>query len=201
MTCESKLTIIQGKTFSRVLRWESLPYIYKPITSITKTAPAGIQATAHGLVDGWRVAVVSVQGMTEINSKYNPPKPTDFRKVTVVDANNITLNAVNAAGFSTHTPSTGYLQYYTPVDLNGYTARMSIKDRVGGTLLTTLTTENGGIAINNTTKTITLTISAVDSAALVPRLGAAYELEMVSAGGVVTMLLRGELDIVAEVTT
>ena len=37
MTCaDQDLTIKQGKTFSKVIRWESAPLVYKAITAITK---------------------------------------------------------------------------------------------------------------------------------------------------------------------
>ncbi len=52
------ITITRGDTYSLVLRWEVLPFVYKVISAITKAAPASITATGHGLVDGWRAAVV-----------------------------------------------------------------------------------------------------------------------------------------------
>ena len=55
------LVIKQGKTFSKVLRWEAPPIIYKPITAITNAAPVRITSANHGIIDGWRVAIVSVK--------------------------------------------------------------------------------------------------------------------------------------------
>lgn len=202
MSCNDNpqdLEIFQGKTFSRVIRWEAHPYVYKAISAITKTAPVNITATAHGVPDGWRVAIVSVRGMTEINAQNSPPRLTDYFRATYVDANTIQLNDVNAADYSTYT-SGGYVQYLTPVSITGYTARMKIKNRVGGTVLETLTTENGKIALDATNKTITLTLSATDTAAYTFKKGV-YDLEMVSGGGVVTAILSGNITVVPEVTT
>ena len=75
MTCCTTydLCIPQRETFTRILRWSLLPYIYKAITGITATAPAVVTAVGHGLPDGWRVAVVSAGGMRQINAGHNPP--------------------------------------------------------------------------------------------------------------------------------
>ena len=173
----TKLTIIKGKTFSRVIRWAAAPYIYKAITAITQAAPVSITSATHGLVSGWRAAVVSAKGMTQINALSSPPDATEFYKATVVDPNTVTLNDVNAAGYSAYT-SGGYLQYLTPVDMTGYTARMSINDRVGGTELIRLSTANGRITVDNTNKTITLNIEVAATAALTWTKGY-YDLEMI----------------------
>jgi len=199
MAVSKDLTIQQGKTFALVLRWETEPIVYKAITAITQTAPARLTVTGHGAPDGWRVAVVSVKGMTEINAANTPPRSTDYTPVTVLDADTVELNEVNAAGFHAYT-SGGYLQYNTPVDLTGYTARMAIKDKIGGTVLHSMTTENDGIALDNTKKTITLTVAATETDDFVWTRGV-YDLEMVSPTGVVTALISGRVSISKEVTT
>lgn len=193
------LTIIKGKTFARVLRWEAPPIVYKAITAIQQSAPVRLTVTGHGVPDGWRVAVTCVKGMTQINADNEPPKTKDYHVATVVDANTIEFNDINAACYKPYV-SGGYLQYNTPVDLAGFTARMSVKDKVGGTELFRLDTGNGRITINNTAKTIDLTISATDTAALTFKKGV-YDLEMVSSGGVVTLLLSGDITVQDEVTT
>lgn len=197
------ITIARGKTFSRVVRWEALPFVYKAITNITKTAPARVTSPTHGVPDGWRVAIVSVQGMTEINAP-TPPRERDFVKATVVDTNTIDLNSVNAAEFSMYT-SGGYVQYYTPVDLTGFTARMQIKDKAGGTVLASTDVDDAPldiitITLNTTTHTITAIIAATDTADLTWKRGV-YDLEMVSSTGEVTALLTGTVTVTAEVTT
>lgn len=200
MSCDTKELVIQkGKTFSRILRWETEPFIYKAITGIVKTAPARITATSHVVPDGWRVAIVSVQGMVEINAKNSPPRVTDYHKATVIDPNTIDLNDVNSSEFTTYA-SGGFVQYYTPVDLTGFTARMHIRaSETSPTVLETLTTENGKIAIDNTLKTITLTLSATATAAYTWK-SAVYDLELVSLVGVVTQLLKGPVTVEGEVT-
>ena len=199
MAAAKDFVILQGKTFGQLLRWEAPPIIYKPITAITQTAPVGITSTAHGIPNGWRVAVVSVKGMVQINAPSSPPKDKDFRQATVVDANTVQLNEVNAAEFKAYI-SGGYLQFNTPVDLAGFTARMSIKDKIGGTELLRLDTTNNRIVIDNAAETISLTIEAATTEDITFKKGI-YDLEMVSASGVVTALLTGAISVTREVTT
>lgn len=198
MAAKRDFEIVKGKTFAEPLRWEAEPVNYKAITAITQTAPVQITAPAHGLVSGWRAAVVSVKGMTQLNAESVPPKEKDYQIVTVIDADTIEFNKINAADFKAYV-SGGYLQYNTPVNLAGYTARLVIKDKIGGVVLLTLTTENGGISIDNATKVITLNIAASDTATFEWKKGV-FELEMVS-GVVVTSLLTGNVKVSPEVAT
>jgi hypothetical protein len=197
------MSIKKGKTFSRVLRPTAPPYIYRAITAITKTAPVGIKAVGHGLVTGQYAAVVSAKGMKEINAEVDrngSPKLSEYHKVTVVDVDNITINDINAADFSAYT-SGGYLQFLTPVDMAGSTARRTIKNRVGGTTLLSLTTANGGLVIDNVNHTITEKISATDTAAITWKTGVTdLELE-VTATGVVTELDSEDVVVVVEEVT
>lgn len=199
MADSKDLTIQQGKTFSLVLRWETVPIIYKDITGITQAAPARLTVPAHGVPDGWRVAVTNVKGMTEINAEANNVKDRDYVTATVIDSNTIELNGVNSAGFKAYV-SGGVLQYNTPVDLTGYSARMSIKDKIGGTELFSLTSVDGRIALDSAKKTITLNVVATDTAAITWKKGV-YDLELVSGGGVVSALLSGAVYVTKEVTT
>lgn len=191
--------IVKGATFEHVLRWESAPYIYKAISGITKAAPAVVSSTSHGVPNGWRVAVVSVKGMTEINAKNDPPRTSEYKKATVLTAGTIELNDVNSSEYTTYT-SGGYVQFLTPVSLTAYTARMSVKDKVGGTELFRLDTTNARIVISTANYTITLVVSATDTAALTFKKGV-YDLEMVSGSGIVTPLLSGVVNVLNEVTT
>lgn len=200
--------LTQGKTFGQVIRWESdQPEVYKLVTAITKSGPVRITAPGHTLVDGWRVAVQGVKGMVEINAPHNPPRCNEYHEISYVDSGSIEINNINTAAVDENGGdlygdyiSGGYLRFFTPVDLTGYTARMDIKDKVGGTVLHSLTTEDGGIVLDNSAKTITLLISATDTAAFTWTRGV-YDLEMVSSGGVVSALLSGSITVKKEVTT
>ena len=197
--------IRQGSTFSRVLRWESSTVVYAPITAIAQSAPVRITSVAHGIPDGWRVAVQSVQGMKQLNALNTPPKSKDYHAATVVDASTVSFNDTNALGYSAYV-SGGVLVYNLPVDMTSYTARLYLKNKITDTTsVLQLTTENGGITIDNVRKTITLSITSTQSAALA--VGSyVYGMEMVIAtlitgvaGEIVTPLIDGVFIVSAEV--
>jgi len=86
------------------------------------------------------------------------------------------------------------------VNLTGYTARMQLRSSVtASTAALSLTTENGRISITANTGTVTLSISATDTAALTAG-RYVYDLELVSSGGQVTRLMEGVVTVSAEVT-
>jgi hypothetical protein len=86
------------------------------------------------------------------------------------------------------------------VNLTGFSARMHIRSTVDATTtILELTTANSRIALGGAAGTITLTVSATDTAALTDEEGV-YDLELVSGGGVVTRLLEGSVQITKEVT-
>lgn len=192
-------TIKQGSTVSWVVRWEGTDLTFKPITAISKEAPPLVTAVGHGLASGWRVALTNVKGMTALNAQSNPPAPEDFYTVLKITNDTFRLLGVDATGFQTYT-SGGVVRYYTPVSLVGFTARMQIRSTIdAATTLLELTTENGRIALDAVANTITLTISALDTAALTFS-SAVYSLELVSPIGEVTELLYGNVDLVKEIT-
>lgn len=194
------LEILKGKTFTRVVRWDTLPLVYKAITAITKAGPVAITSTTHGVPDGWDVAIVSAGGMRQLNAKNWPLRSSDFHAATKVDANIITLNDVNSSGYTTYT-SGGYIVYYTPVDLSGFTARMQIRATAtaANPPLVSLTSTAGDIVLDNTAKTVTVTIAAGVTAAYTFYTGV-YDLELASATSVVTRLMYGDVTVVDEVT-
>lgn len=200
MAKKLNLVIRQGETFTRVIRWESPPFIYKAITGISQAAPAVITAVGHGLKTGWRAAVINVLGMKEINAEHEPPRESEFQQVIVSDADHVSLNKVSSADFDAYV-SGGYLKFYTPVSLAGFSARMDIKDRIGGTVLLAITSgaPDNRIALDDTNHTITVTVAAADTALLTFTKGV-YDLELVSPTGVVTTLYSGNVTVTKEVT-
>ena len=185
--------LYQGSTFNEVLRWESSLKTYVPITGITKSAPLVVTAPAHGVPVDWRVKFTSILGMTELNSE------DTYYNATSVTVDTITVNAINSLGFKAYT-SGGVVEYNTPVDLTGFTARMQIRSKIDSdTVIQELTTENGYIIINNTNKTITLNLPASITSQFTFS-SVVYSLEMVSSGGQVTPFCNGTITLVKEVT-
>jgi hypothetical protein len=87
----------------------------------------------------------------------------------------------------------------TPVNLTGFTARMTVRRKYEDqNSIISLTTENARIALGGALGTITLTISATDSASL-PIGSWYYDLELVN-GSAVTRLIGGSFEVIGEVT-
>ena len=87
----------------------------------------------------------------------------------------------------------------TPVNLNGFTARMHMRETLeAADPFLTLTTENGGISLGGVAGTIELLASATETTAITATSGV-YDLELVS-GANVTRLLEGLVIISPEVT-
>ena len=85
-------------------------------------------------------------------------------------------------------------------DLSGFTARMQVRrDMEATSALVELTTENGRMQIDGGLGTVSLTISAADTAALSE--GGIYDLEIVDSVGVVERLLQGNFNLDENVTT
>ncbi len=198
MATNHNFTLIQGETWERVVRWEQGTYVYKPITGITKAAPVVLTVPGHELLDGWRFAVSNVVGMKEINAKNEPPTDEEYHVGKFVDANSIEINALNGLGFTTYT-SGGVIRYRPPEDLAGYTARMYLrKNAKAVSPYFQMTSEAGHIAINNTTKTITLKLTDEETEAFEFN-RARYDLEMVR-GGEVTIPMSGEFTVTKNIT-
>lgn len=188
--------VYQGSTFEQVLRWESETKVYVPITAITKSAPVQITvADATKLPPlGWRVRVTNAGGMKEINMADGT-----YQLATNLEGSTVELNQINSLAYTTYT-SGGVLEYNTPVSLAGYTARMQVRKKLQDeAALLTLTTENGGIALDNTLKTIAIRMTPAQTA-LLDFTQAIYDLELISASGSVYRFAEGSLQLKAEVT-
>lgn len=86
------------------------------------------------------------------------------------------------------------------IDLSGYTARMSIKRSASDALdLLELTTANNRIIITGATGLVTLVLTAAETTALEYARGV-YDLELISATGVVMRVCEGSITVSAEVT-
>lgn len=79
------------------------------ITNATKANPCQITSPGHSLITGTLIYIANVQGMTQLNAA--------IYAITVVDANNFTLNNIDSTGFSTYV--TGGIWNTSPV--NGQT--------------------------------------------------------------------------------
>jgi hypothetical protein len=88
----------------------------------------------------------------------------------------------------------------TAIDLTGYTARMQVRETYSSTTPIVSLTNGAGITLGGAAGTIAIVISATTTAALAAPFSGVYDLEIVSAGGVVTRLVQGTATVSAEVT-
>lgn len=87
-----------------------------------------------------------------------------------------------------------------PVNLTGYTAMMDVRPTPESvTLITQLTTENGGIVLNEVTGQIEIFISADDTGEL-PLGQFQYDMNITSDSGYVTKLIMGAFVVLDPVT-
>ena len=187
-----EILIQKGKTFNLIARWSTTPIIRKPISAISLlTGAPRLTVIGHGMPDGNDCAITQVAGMKQINAWNSPPSEGDYHEGTVIDADTIELNGVDASGFSTYTGG-GFLQFYTPVSLVGQTPRMTIKDKIGGTILASTDPADTPKNIITITpdvanKKMLISIPAAATAALTWKKGVT-DLEMVSGTGEVIKL-------------
>lgn len=199
------LVIIQGKTFDDVIRYAAKPFIWKDIASIALGAPTIINlSSAHGMPDGWPVAVVGTN-VSQLNVETaaddeNDQVPERWYKGTVVDNDSISLNGVPSWGFDAFVAGAGSIVFYTPVDLAGGVVRMTVKDRVGGTVLASWSSTTGEFALDNTLKTITFAITDTVTAALTWLRGV-YEIEFEDSLGRTSPVLDGRISVKREIAT
>lgn len=191
MTAPAKINyrFYKGSTVKEVLRWESTVKVYKPITGITRSAPVVLTVPNNEVPVDWRVKVTSVLGMLDINSTET------YNRATAVTTNTITINDINSLNFKDYV-SGGVIEYNKPIDLTNYTASMTIKANVTDIANIHLaTTANGGIIINNTTKTIVISIpaSVTDTFDFVT---AYYLLEIIDSTGSVIPFSAGTITLI-----
>jgi len=201
LAAKVNLEIPQGRTFSKVLRWGQPRLAYRQIASASQAAPCIIEtATSHSIPDGWMFSVSNARGMADLNSA-NDDDGNLLRtyQATVIDPTTIEINALNTAGFKPY-QGAGIITYNMPVDLAGYAAAAQIRSRIDSAeVLLSLTTENGGIVLDNTAKTITLQAGAVQTAAI-DWLTGVWDLELTSGGGLVYPVAAGSVKVFREVT-
>lgn len=113
-------------------------------------------------------------------------------------ANKIEINQVNSLGYTTYT-SGGVVEFNQPVPLTGLAARMQIRETVDSTtILHEATTQNSQIVLDNTTKTIQITLLANVTQNFTFST-AVYSLELYNGNNVIPFI-NGNLTLVQEVT-
>jgi hypothetical protein len=186
--------IYQGSTFQETYRWESETKVYVPIQGIQKSAPCQITTQInHGIPQGWRFRVVGAGGMKEINSAAEA-----YYLATSVTNTTIEINQTNSLAYTAYT-SGGVVEYNQPVSLANYSARMQIRESVDSTtVLHEATTQNAQIVVNDTNKTIQVTLLGSVTQNFDFTTGV-YSLELYNGNNVITFA-TGNITLIREVT-
>lgn len=207
MSSSEDIKIGQGNTYTTVLRWETEPIVRVPITAITCPLGAARISTAptpHGILDGWRCAITSVQQPREINAADpNDIRDNEYHPATVIDTTTVELNGLNIADFKPYTTD-GFIQYNTPASLTGIEIRVRLKTKKGGTLLASNQVADAPLnvivtSIDTAKRAITLTFPVAATELLAGKTGW-YEVDAVSSDStpVVTQLVSGRFTVEKE---
>lgn len=196
------LRIRRGATFAHLWRWGTAPMLFAAISGAAQQGPLRLTST-HGIVpDTWPIAISGVLGMTKINAPTKPPLEIpgyEYVIATKDGTGHLLVNSINSAGMPAYV-SGGTVQYPTPADLSGYTARMQIRSSLDSdVVLLELTTANGGIVLTVNDASVALLIDADDTEAI-DWLTGVYDVELVSGGGDVVAFAEGTVTVTKDVT-
>lgn len=153
---------------------------------MAKSAPLEITTSIqHNLPDNWRIKVYGVNGMKEVNSTDN------YLMATIESPTKLLVNSLNSLNWSAYT-SGGVVEYNKPIDLTPFSASMRIFDQADTyNTYYTASSASGGIVLDNTLKTITITIPSLSTEAFSFDY-ASYELILTdSSNDSVTTILSG----------
>lgn len=193
-----EIKIKRGERLTILVNWETEPIVRKAITAVSLVSGAPrLTVPGHGVVNGWRAKPYGVEGMKPLND-------VGFQPATVIDANTVELNAVTPVDDSGRLwpayTSGGFIMYHTPKDLTAYDPVIDIKDKIGGTAWASSKGASPTISAtkNNTTKQITIRMSAIVTAAIPMSTKRGFaELEMHNSGDptdVVKLSISGNPD-------
>jgi len=185
------LSVYQGKTFTQVVRWGQAGRTWKPITSVTAAAPAVLTVANHGLTVGWPFYIDGAKGGSGI-AALNSVNHGVYSAV-VPTTSTVELNDVNGLGLGALTA--GSIYYHPPVDLTGFTAKLQVRAATtDATPLVDLNTSNGGVLLDLSAHTITIVMTAVQTAAFAWASGS-YDLELLDASGTVYPVATGAVSV------
>lgn len=213
VTTEVNIEAVAGDTVTHVVRWaDGDSIVKKAISGVSLAGVCVVTAVGHGMPNGWPFTIQSVRGTVEINNEIletnSNGAPIVFGKgangklsyeASNVAADSVSLADVNSLDFGAY-QSGGVLIYLAPKSLAGATARMQVKVNESDTDALVTLTEASGIAIDNTNKTITFTLSPAHTGTDIGDGDFYFDLE-ITIGTIVTTIIKGKLTLIPQVTT
>ena len=193
-----QLSIVRGKTLEQPFLYAETGLQYKAITAQVSAAPLRLTVPEHGLPDNWPVRIQGVTTPTEFNT-------TDGTLTAwVVDPDTVELNTLDASLWAVFVPS-GHLVFQTPGNLVGWNVRMHIRDRIGGVVLLSLSSDladgaDGIIEVDASAACITLHLTAAQTSAITWK-GGVYDVEAILPDGrVIGLIAPSAVTVKQEIT-
>lgn len=194
------LIITKGKTFSQAfLCAEDDQYVYRKIATLASAAPAQIAVAGHGLPAGWPARIESVKAPLELNT------PEDEWLIpAVINDGVLEINHLNLQGAKPFS-GPGVLVYPKPIDITGWTARMQVRDRIGGAVLLNFSSNpgdapDGTITVDTAGSALVIGLSA-DKTAAISWSRAVYDIEAARPDGSVIGIVSPSSIIVKQEVT
>lgn len=207
------LTIVKGKTFEFAFLYGEDVFAYRSISAMPSAAPVRFTVAAHGIPDGWPVHVCDVKTPAEVNTlaaddlrraaEGQEPLPDPRLFARVIDADTIEFNSLVALGWKAYS-SGGVLVFNQPADLTGWSARATVRDRVGGTVLLDFSSNPaagaaGQVVVDVARSQFVLSLDAAEAAQIAWTCGV-WEMEATDPGGKVYSLVgMSQIRVIGEV--
>lgn len=194
---EIPLTIYQGKTLEFALQYAEDRFTYCDIASVPSLAPVRLSVPSHGIPDGWPVTIQCVRRPDELNGDY---------LATVIDDDTIEINDLVGSCWRHQWSAGGHVRYPTPQDITGWSARATLRRRVGddSAVLTfhsdPAQNPDGLIIVDPAEHSFTLKLDETAAKQLTPMVGV-WDAEAIDpAGNVFALVALSPFEVVGEVT-
>jgi len=191
--------IVRGKTFTQPFMYADDELVYRAITAIPSQAPARITAPAHGVPSGWPVRIESTRAPAELNTPQG-----EWLTPSRVDDDTLEFDELNLTGAKPfRAPSV--LIYPRPADIDSWKARMQIRDRIGGEVLLSFSSDPADLADGTITLDVPGSAFVIELPhAVTEAIGwtrAVYDLEAIRPdGSVISIIAPSKVTVGQEVT-
>ena len=181
------LTIVKGKTLEVPLIYAESVLAYRPITAVVSVAPLRLTVLSHGVIDGWPVRIQGIAAPSGLNTAEG-----SVVLASLVDTDTVEFNSIDASLLGDITPG-GNVVYNLPTDITGWKFRMQIRNKVGGEIFLTFSSDpadspDGTITVDATNSVFTVGLDAVTTAAITWN-GGVYDIEAIRPDGKVVSVI------------
>lgn len=193
------LTITKGKTLAQSFGYHDEQLVYRNITAMPSKAPVRLTVTGHGVPDNWAVRIERTRAPAELNTPEG-----EYWTPLVVDADTLEFDQLDMVGAKAFA-APSVLVYPRPADLEGWKARMQIRDRIGGAVLLSFSSDpadqaDGTIEVDVANSAFVIGLDAGQTAAISWSSGT-YDLEVIRPDGAVVAVIGPSRVVIAPEVT